>query len=50
MEEKKKKNFAVPIIGALFIVIACVAYIVMKITQQQAYDDKWKEYDDYGWM
>lgn len=48
--EKKKRNYTLPIIGALIAVVACVAYIVMKITQQQAYEDKWKEYDDCGWM
>lgn len=30
MEEKKKKNYVIPVIGALIAVVACVAYIVMK--------------------
>lgn len=51
MEEKRKrKNYTIPIIGALVTVVVCVAYIVMKFTQQQAYDEKWSEYDDCGWM
>lgn len=28
MEEKKKKNYVIPVIGALIAVVACVAYIV----------------------
>lgn len=31
MEEKKKKNYVIPVIGALIAVVACVAYIVMKL-------------------
>ena len=27
MEEKKKKNYVIPVIGALIAVVACVAYI-----------------------
>ena len=50
MEEKKKKNYLLPIVGALIAAVACVAYIVMKFAQQQQYDDKWSEYDDCGWM
>lgn len=51
MEEKKKKNYVVPVIGALIAVVACVAYIVMKFaSQQQQLEDKWSEYDDCGWM
>ncbi len=44
----KKRNMVLPIIGALVIVIIGVAYIVMKITQQQMYEDKWSEYDECG--
>lgn len=51
MEEKKKKNYVIPVIGALIAVVACVAYIVMKFaSQQQQLEDKWSEYDDCGWM
>ena len=51
MEEKKKKNYLIPVIGALIAVVACVAYIVMKFaSQQQQLEDKWSEYDDCGWM
>lgn len=35
MEEKKKKNYVIPVIGALIAVVACVAYIVMKFASQQ---------------
>lgn len=42
MEEKKKKNYVIPVIGALIAVVACVAYIVMKFaSQQQQLEDKW---------
>ena len=44
----KKRNMVLPIIGALVIVIIGVAYIVMKITQQKMYEDKWSEYDECG--
>lgn len=51
MEEKKKNNYVIPVIGALIAVVACVAYIVMKFaSQQQQLEDKWSEYDDCGWM
>ena len=50
-KEKKKKNYLIPVIGALIAVVACVAYIVMKFaSQQQQLEDKWSEYDDCGWM
>lgn len=49
MEEKRRRNYTIPIIGALVAVVVCVAYIVMKFTQQQVYDEKWSEYDDCGY-
>ncbi len=44
------KNYTIPaIIGALVLLVASVAFIVMKISQQeQMYRDKWKDYDDCG--
>ena len=29
MEEKKKKNYVIPVIGALIAVVACVAYKIL---------------------
>ncbi|MCH5325159.1 MAG: hypothetical protein J1E39_08085 [Eubacterium sp.] len=45
-----KKSYTIPaIIGALMLMVASAAYIVMKIAQQeQMYRDKWKDYDDCG--
>ena len=47
---EKKVNFTLPIIGALLGIIALATYIIMKVTEQQAYEEKWKDYDDCGWM
>ena len=47
---EKKPNFTLPIIGALLGIIALATYIIMKVAEQQEYENKWKDYDDYGWM
>ncbi|GEM_PF-201669 len=48
--EEKKVNFTFPIIGALLGIIGLATYIIMKIAEQQEYENKWKDYDDCGWM
>ena len=50
MENNKKNNVVLPIVGALLAIVALVAFIVIKVTDQQAYYEKWKDYDDCGWM
>ena len=46
----KKKSTIIPVICALAALVASVAYIVVKIMQEQEYERKWGEYDDCGWM
>lgn len=42
-------KLAVPIIGAVIVVAAAVAYICLKIADEVRYNEKWKDYDDCGW-
>lgn len=46
----RSRNYTLPaIIGALVLIVASVAFIVMKIAQQeQLYREKWGDYDDCG--
>lgn len=38
----------VPIIGAVIVVAAAVAYICIKVADIR-YEEKWKDYDECGW-
>lgn len=42
-------KFAAPIIGAVIVVAAAVAYICLKLADEMRYNEKWKDYDDCGW-
>ncbi|MCH5195812.1 MAG: hypothetical protein J1F04_08580 [Oscillospiraceae bacterium] len=42
-------KLAVPIIGAVIVVAAAVAYICLKLADEMRYNEKWKDYDDCGW-
>lgn len=39
----------IPIIGAVIIVAAAVAYICLKLADEMRYNEKWKDYDECGW-
>lgn len=39
---------SLPILGALFLVIASAAYILFRIWDNKLYYEKWKEYEDCG--
>lgn len=39
----------VPIIGAVIVVAAAVAYICLKLADEMRYNEKWKDYDECGW-
>lgn len=39
----------IPIIGAVIVVAAAVAYICLKIADEMKYNEKWKDYDECGW-
>lgn len=39
----------VPIISAVIVVAAAVAYICMKLADEVRYNEKWKDYDECGW-
>ncbi len=39
----------VPIISAVIVVAAAVAYICMKLADEFRYNEKWKDYDECGW-
>lgn len=50
MEEKRKLGkWAITLIGALVLLVGSVAYIVLRMTQQNADYEKWKDYEDNGW-
>ncbi len=42
-------KLAIPIIGAVIVVAAAVAYICLKLADEMRYNEKWKDYDDCGW-
>lgn len=39
---------ALPVVGALFLVIASAAYILYRTMSNRAYHEKWKDYDECG--
>lgn len=39
----------VPIIAAVLVVAAAVAYICLKLADEIRYSEKWKDYDECGW-
>lgn len=39
---------ALPVVGALFLIIAAAAYIIYKAVSNHAYNMKWKDYDECG--
>lgn len=53
--KKSKKNLGpvasivVPIITAVIVVAAAVAYICLKLADEIRYNRKWKDYDECGW-
>lgn len=45
----KKVKLFVPIISAVIVIVTAAAFILFKLGQQSICDEKWKDYDDYGW-
>ena len=41
-------KIVIPIIAAVIVVAAAVAYICMKIADEVRYNEKWKDYDECG--
>ncbi len=41
-------RLVVPIISAVIVVAAAVAYICLKIADEMRYNEKWKDYDECG--
>ncbi|MBQ8960038.1 MAG: hypothetical protein IJ071_02335 [Ruminococcus sp.] len=41
-------NMFLPIMGALFIAISSILYILYKSWSNKLYFEKWKDYDDCG--
>lgn len=39
---------ALPVVGALFLVIASAAYILYRTMSNRAYKQKWQDYDECG--
>ncbi len=56
MSRKKKNEYSakgmlkdsMPIIGAIFLVIISVSYILFRSWSNRLYYEKWKEYEDCG--
>ncbi len=42
-------NLVLPIIGAVIVVAAAVAYICLKVIDNTRYYEKWKDYEECGW-
>lgn len=55
MKKSKKNNMGpiastvVPIISAVIVVAAAVAYICLKLADEMRYNRKWRDYDECGW-
>lgn len=52
-EQLEKKTgpvakLVIPIISAVIVVAAAVAYICLKIADEMRYNEKWKDYDECG--
>ncbi len=45
---KKMLGDSMPILGALFLLIVSVAYILFRSWSNKLYYEKWKEYEDCG--
>ncbi|MCR5707643.1 MAG: hypothetical protein K6G82_05165 [Ruminococcus sp.] len=56
MNRKKKTMYStkrmfrdtLPVLGAIFLVISSVAYLLIRSWNNKLYYDKWKEYEDCG--
>lgn len=55
VEEKVDKKIGpvgkaiIPILSAVVVVAAAVAYICLKLADEIHYREKWKDYDECGW-
>ena len=45
---KRMFRDSLPILGAIFLVIVSVAYILFRSWSNKLYYEKWKEYEDCG--
>ncbi len=45
---KKILAMSLPIVGAIFIVVAAILYILYKGWSNKAYFERWKDYEDCG--
>lgn len=46
---KQKRNMIITTVTALILIVGAAAYLLFKLGQQSIYNEKWKDYDDYGW-
>jgi flagellar basal body-associated protein FliL len=45
----QKKGWIISGVTALVLILAAAAILMLKISQQGASNEKWSDYDDYGW-
>ena len=45
----KNKQWLIPIFASVVAIITAAAFLLYKIGQHTANQEKWKDYDDYGW-
>ena len=46
--ERRMHRESLPVLGAIFLAIASVAYILFKNWSKKMYDERWKDYEDCG--
>lgn len=46
--ERKMLKDSLPLLGAIFLAIASVAYILFKNWSNKLYIERWKDYEDCG--
>ena len=44
-----KKGWIISGVAALALIVAAAAYLLFRLGQQSICNEKWKDYDDYGW-
>jgi len=45
----QKKGWIISGVTVLVLLLAAAAILLLKLGQQGAADEKWSDYDDYGW-
>ncbi len=45
----KQTQYKISIAVSMLLILINSAYLLFKLGQKSVYEEKWKDYDDYGW-